>query len=156
MSDEILADVLRIYQGSDGEATKALYARLEKLGPKGLVAVNLFRACKCSERAKVYRGRGHRDAAYERKQWSMDNLCKVLREHAVALWIPWGWGYDESQPVYRWVLYVELNVGQVSFHTVNCGDGPKYGKEWDGQRERSATRTCTWVAQILAEETQPA
>ena len=76
------ADVISIYQGSNGEATKALYAQLESMGPHGVIAMNLFRACKCSERAKVYRGRGYRDEAYRRKQWSMDNLCEALTKHA--------------------------------------------------------------------------
>lgn len=155
MSDEILADVFRIYQGSDGEATKALYARLEKLGPKGIVAVNLFRACKASERAKVYR-RGYKSVAYEKKQWSMDNLCKALREHAVFLGMPWGWGLDPKQEFHRHVLYIELPTGQVSFHTAVQGDGPIYGKEWDGVRNAAPQRICTWVAQVLAKEAQPA
>lgn len=33
---------MEIYLGSDGEATKALYARLEAAGPIGAVAMNLF------------------------------------------------------------------------------------------------------------------
>jgi hypothetical protein len=36
MSDII--EIIRIYQGSDGELTKRLYARLEPLGPAGVVA----------------------------------------------------------------------------------------------------------------------
>src|ERR1051326_7628212 len=112
---------LEIYNGSDGAATKALYARLELLGPVGLVALNLFRAQKCSERAKVYRGgvpgRGSFKAmAYERKQWSMGNLCKVLQEHAQGLQLRWGWKEDPGQEYYPWVLYVDLPSGQVSFH----------------------------------------
>lgn len=152
MNADILADVLSTYNGSNGEATKALYARLEKLGPAGVVAVNLFRACKASERAKVYRGRSYRGAAYDKKEWSMGNLCTALREHAVSLYIPWGWGYDPEQPVFRWVLYVEIPTGQVSFHTLNSGDGPKYGKEWDGVRDAGPQRICTWIAQLLSSE----
>lgn len=57
-----LVDVVRIYDGSDGDATKALYERLAKLGAIGEIALNLFRAHKNSARAKVYRGgRGRRD-----------------------------------------------------------------------------------------------
>jgi hypothetical protein len=36
--------VREIFNGSDGDATRALFSRLEKLGPIGLVAINLFRA----------------------------------------------------------------------------------------------------------------
>jgi hypothetical protein len=58
-----------------GEATKALYARLEACGVQGFLAVQLFRACKSSERAKVYRGGNrqgsYRRQAYDRKQWSL-------------------------------------------------------------------------------------
>ena len=78
-----------IYYGSDGESTKALYARLWKLGPVGVIAVNLFRACKCSERAKQYhggiRGKGsYRSMAYERKQWSIAALQRQALKYSFA------------------------------------------------------------------------
>ena len=57
--------VMQTYQGSDGEATRALYAELQQRGPVGVIAVNLFRAQKNSARAKVYRG-GVRDASVQR------------------------------------------------------------------------------------------
>lgn len=49
-------DAITVFEGSDGELTKTYYAELSKRGPIGEVAMNLFRAQKCSERAKVYRG----------------------------------------------------------------------------------------------------
>lgn len=69
-----------VYAGSDGELTKRYYSELETKGPIGLVAMNLFRAQKCSARAKVYRGgvrgRGsYKSMAYERKSWSA--TCKT-------------------------------------------------------------------------------
>ena len=45
-----------IYEGSNGDATRALYEHLQTLGPAGVIALNLFRAQKCSTRAKLYRG----------------------------------------------------------------------------------------------------
>jgi hypothetical protein len=58
MPDPALVDRLSecsaIYHGSNGALTVDLYARLEALGPAGIVAMNLFRAAKASERAKVY------------------------------------------------------------------------------------------------------
>lgn len=143
------ADIMRVYMGSDGEATKALYRRLESHGPAGFIATNLFRACKCSERAKVYRGGGFRGAAYDRKQWSMDNLVKALTEHAPVIGIAWGWGEDPAQPYHRWVLYVEIPSGQVSFHTAERGEGPDYGKPWDGIRDQGPTRICRWIVRLL-------
>lgn len=158
----MIADVLRIYQGSDGEATKAFYGRLEQLGPRGVIALNLFRACKNSERAKQYRGgmrgRGsYRSMAYDRKQWAIDNLCKVLAEHAFN---NFGWGIDEvlrerGDPHHH-VLYVDLPTGQVSFHTAPRGEGPDYGGEWDGVRGSSADRICRFCARLLEEAAQPA
>src|SRR5262245_49999554 len=67
------ADLLSIYSGSDGAASRALYDRLEACGPAGRLARDLFRAAKASERAKVYRGgergRGsYKGMAYDRKQ----------------------------------------------------------------------------------------
>ena len=143
-----LIDVMRVYQGSDGDATLALYKRLETLGPVGVLAVNLFRAQKASERAKVYRGRRFVGAAYDRKSWSMDNLCGVLAASA-ELGIAWGWGQDDKQPVHRWVLYVELPTGQASFHTAERGAGPDHDRCWDGMPGQSVDRILRWVARLL-------
>lgn len=147
MSD--LADVIAVYTGSDGARTAALYAELEALGPIGIIAVNLFRAQKASERAKVYRGGGFRGKAYDKKQWSMDNAAKALREHAGAAGIGWGWGLDLKQPVHRHVLYIDLPTGQVSFHSGARGAGPDYPGEWDGRPGQSADRVCRWVARLV-------
>lgn len=146
-------DVIRVYEGSDGAATKALYARLEQLGPAGVIALNLFRACKCSERAKVYRGRGFKDSAYERKQWSMGNLCKALTEHGAALGMRWGWGIDApahsvGSPLFH-VLYIETEAGQISFHSDARGTGPDFDGCWDGVRGASGGRACSFAATLL-------
>ncbi len=102
-----------VYAGSDGAATKALYSRLADMGPVGLLALNLFRASKCSGRAKLYRGgvRGqgsYRQMAYERKNWSMQQLCEILTTHAEAVKLAWGWQQDPEQEYHKWVLYVDL------------------------------------------------
>ena len=47
--------IVRIYLGSNGDATRMLYRDLDRMGPMGVIGVNLFRACKCSARAKAYR-----------------------------------------------------------------------------------------------------
>jgi hypothetical protein len=118
-----IAAVLRVYQGSDGEATKALYAALEKLGPDGEIAANVFRAVKCSERAKVYRGgratigQSYKSKAYERKEWALNNLTKFLALHGG---FRWGWGIDKAMAPddpHKNVLYVDIPTGQVSFHS---------------------------------------
>lgn len=145
----LMHEVLAIYEGSDGEATKRLYQRLEALGPVGHVAVNLFRAHKSSARAKVYRGGGYRGLAYERKGWAMDNLVAILAEQAAELGIRWGWGEDAAQEYHRWVLYVDVPTGQVSFHTERRGGGPDYPAAWDGERNTGATRICRWISQLL-------
>jgi hypothetical protein len=38
------AAVAAIYSGSNGDDTKALYAKMSAKGPAGTVAINLFRA----------------------------------------------------------------------------------------------------------------
>ena len=88
--------VHEIYIGSDGDATKALYERLATLGPAGVVALNLFRAVKCSTRAKKY-SRRFKGEAYDRKNWSLANLCQELAKSADALGIVWGWKIDPEQ-----------------------------------------------------------
>lgn len=146
-------DVSAIYNGSDGEATKALYAKLEALGARGIVAMNLFRAMKCSARAKVYRGGNgqgsYRSQAYGRKQWSIDNLCRAMVNHDEILKMTWGWGRDEKAIGFESVLYVELPVGQVSFHSERRADGPDYKGQWDGAKKTGPERVCRWVSRVL-------
>lgn len=158
MSDIIVrntfASVLAIYAGSKADETKALYGRLNAMGASGAVAINLFRACKTSERAKLYRGGkpgggSFRSAAYETKGWAIANLCASLP----ATGLSWGWGIDEklqkqSDP-HHFVLYVDLPSGQVSFHNGYRGAGPDYGKSWDGIEKQGPTRICRWVAELL-------
>lgn len=150
MNAEILARVVRAYSGSDGEATKALYDELTALGPAGLVATNLFRAHKSSIRAKVYRRGSSRRAAYDRKDWSIENLAIALSEHAEAFGVPWGWGIDDKQPFHKLVLYVDLPTGQVSFHTATRYRGPDYPGTWDGVPHQGADRICRWAARLLS------
>lgn len=149
MTLSALAEVSLIYTGSDGEATRTLYQRLEPLGPIGIVATNLFRAVKSSMRAKDYRGGRHRRAAYDRKGWAMDNLCAVLAEHAHAAGVvAWGWQVDQAQAFHRHVLYIDLPTGQVSFHTAERGAGPDYPGAWDGSKA-SPERIVRFVAQVI-------
>lgn len=146
-------EIERVYHGSDGDATKALYARLDTFGAIGKVALNLFRACKCSERAKGYRRSSHRGAAYDRKNWSMGLLCEILTAEASGLGIKWGWGVDLKAVNFENVLYVEIPTGQVSFHCGVRGEGPDYGSPWDGRTGQAPDRICRWVTGILTATT---
>lgn len=146
---------LEIFEGSNGDDTKELYAVLEKLGPVGFIAMNLFRACKCSGRAKVYKGRGSaqwKGNAYDRKNWSLANLCFILAAHAEPLGIRWGWKEDAEQEFHRWVLYVEIPTGQVSFHSEKAMCDVRFAGDWDGKHQ-SAPRIVAWVTQVLANTT---
>ncbi len=148
---QAISTVATVYNGSSGDATKALYQQLEQLGGRGVVAMNLFRAQKCSERAKMYRRRSHKDAAYGRKDWSIGNLCDALMEHGQADQLLWGWGEDPQQAFHRHVLYVDLPTGQVSFHSGARQRGPDYPGVWDGQRGVSPGRIVQWVARVLSQ-----
>lgn len=146
-------DAMTVYTGSNGDATRELYASLTELGPIGLVALNLFRAHKTSARAKVYRGgngRGsYRQQSYETKAWSLNNLAAVLDRHAMDLDIIWGWQEDTAQPTHKWILYVEIPTGQVSFHTGERGKGPGYNRPWDGVRRQGSNRICSWIGRLF-------
>lgn len=146
---------MAIYDGSDGEATKGLYVRLEALGTAGIVAMNLFRAHKASARAKVYRGGDKngswKSQAYQRKAWSLDNLAKALVDRADELAVVWGWGEDDAQEINRDVLYVDLPTGQVSFHTQGRGVGPAYPAKWDGAIKQGQSRICRWIERLFKE-----
>ena len=141
-------NVHEIYAGSNGEATRALYARLETLGPAGIIALNLFRAQKCSARAKLYRRSAHKREAYGRKTWSLQNLCAALEKHAAALEITWGWKEDPGQEFHCWVLYVVLPGGQVSFHNAAPIGDQRFAGEWDGSRD-SAGRIVLYTTSLI-------
>lgn len=145
-----------IFRGSDGQATKQFYAELSSRGILGAIAVDLFRAQKCSDRAKVYRGgiRGvgsFRRMAYDRKSWSMKNLAERLDKTANQTRIAFGWKRDPRVLFGErasWVLYVDLPQGQVSFHSQERFAGPDYPGEWDGSRA-SLERIIAFCEAIL-------
>jgi hypothetical protein len=147
------ANILAIYEGSDGEATKLLYLKLQALGPVGEIAVNLFRAQKCSARAKLYRRRDHKGEAYDRKNWALNNLCTAMIDFSLVTGLRWGWKIDPAQEFHQWVLYVELPTGQVSFHSAVRGKGPDYDAEWDGVRDICPQRVVAFVHCLLSGET---
>lgn len=148
-----MLNATEIYVKSDGKRTEYLYTRLQSLGPVGDVALNLFRAQKCSARAKVYRGTAVKNSAYGRKAWSMGLLCGVLVVHARALNIQWGWKADPNVSRCPWVLYVDLPTGvQVSFHSTQRGVGPDYSGQWDGVPDVSAQRIVGWVQKLINEK----
>lgn len=129
----------QIYYGSNGSASRLFCSKLEKSGPLGRIAAQLFRVQKASSRAKVYRGGvrhsdgqrvSYRDMAYERKDKCIDQLCRILEHDCCGM--KWGWGHDEKQFEAKHVLYLELPGGQISFHCINRHIGPDYGGEWDG------------------------
>lgn len=149
-------DIMQVYKGSDGNATSTMYGRIAlRFGDRGQVAINLFRACKTSERAKRY-SRRYKGAAYDTKNWSLAQVCKHLATHGQALGIGWGWAVDvaaaERDDPFRHVLYVDIPTGQVSFHSRERGDGPDYRRDWDGQRGLAPERICRWVAKLFEEE----
>ncbi len=120
----IMQRVMSVYQGSDAVATRALYADLEALGAAGVLAAHLLRASKKSARAKQYTRR-FRGASYAGTEWAMGEICRILLAQP-DLVRAWGWGIDDKQALHRHVLYVDLYVGQVSFHTGARGQGPDY------------------------------
>lgn len=142
--------VIIAFEGSDASQTRSLYDDLETIVPQGILAANLLRAQKASSRAKVYRGGGYRSVAYDRKQWAIGQVAMILKAHP-ELGIEWGWKPDPTSYV-PWVFYVELPTGQVSFHTHQRGEGPDFGKEWDGVKNVSPSRIISFAALVLARQ----
>ena len=141
-----------VFEQSNGEVTRQYYADLNSRGPLGQIAVCLFRAQKTSTRAKRYRGRGYRGAAYDVKSWSMGEVCKLLAEHGEFLGFRYGWKEDPSVPFGEdpsWVLYVDIpQFGQVSFHSPSRGTGPAYAGDWD-QQHASEERILAFCDHIM-------
>lgn len=152
-------DARAVFDGSDGEVTRAYYAALARRGPAGEVAVNLFRAQKCSTRAKLYRGgiRGvgsFRRIAYGTKALAMSNLCELLPACA----IPFGWKQD-PECVFgekaSWVLYIDLPQGQASFHSPERLSAHDYPGEWDGEW-KSEERILAFCDEVFRGPARPA
>ncbi len=134
-----------VFDGSDAATTRAYYAALERRGPIGEFAANLMRAQKASTRAKRYRGgisgvASFSDLAYQKKTESLIRLCESLMKYGgieVLKYgggepLHWGWKIDPNQPHAKWVLYIDLPHGQVSFHSTERFGGPDYPAEFDG------------------------
>lgn len=127
-------NAIDVYTQMDGQLTTRYYRELTTRGAAGIVAVNLFRAQKCSSRAKVYKKKCYTQEAYARKEWSMAQLCDCLRDHGAGLGISYGWKEDPTVRFDQdssYVLYVEIPTGQVSFHCPRRGNGPDYTRDWD-------------------------
>jgi len=119
-----------VFEQQDGEVTKAYYAAMNERGIPGQLAVALFRAQKRSTAAKRYRNKFSRDA-YDVKNWSLSEVCRIC-SLAPSLF-EWGWKEDPKTRGFKWVLYVVLPQGQVSFHSASRLNGPDFAGEWDGQ-----------------------
>jgi hypothetical protein len=154
----------RVFDGNNGAATRAYLAGLSARGPNGQLAAMLFRAQKASIRAKAYTGstvdrygrnRSYRSLAYDKKNWALSHLVDMLMR---LPWPPgeWGWGLDPAQTQCPHVLYVDLPVGQVSFHSSGRLDGPTYPGKWDGRRGVGSDRIIAFCDQVMGEVTLPA
>lgn len=116
-----------VFNQNNGDVTKAYYADMNSKGVEGELAVALFRAQKRSTAAKRYRGRKHTRSAYDVKNWSLGEVCRILGKN---LGIEWGWKYDAKAVNFEWVLYMDLPQGQCSFHSPDRLTGPDYTGTW--------------------------
>lgn len=148
---------VEVFKQNDGDVTKNYYSEMNARGPAGELAVALFRAQKRSTAAKKYRRGKWKHAAYDVKNWSLSEICRLLTAHASKLGIVWGWKEDPLTPGYEWVLYVDIPTGQVSFHSASRLTGPDYPGDWD-QAHRSAERIIEFCDRVFREAqcTQPA
>lgn len=120
-----------VFNGNNGDVTKSYYSELNAKGIHGQLATALFRAQKRSTAAKRYKGRKFTRAAYDVKNWSLTEICRICQLTTDFIW---GWKYDAKTINFEWVLYVDTPMGQVSFHSGERLEGPDYSNEWDGQR----------------------
>lgn len=137
-----------VFNQNDGDVTKAYYAELQAKGFLGELAVALFRAQKRSTAAKRYRGGRYRRAAYDVKNWSLSEICRLMSSDA-RHGLEWGWQRDPATPGFEWVLYADLPTGQVSFHSADRLRGPDYLRKWDGQRGASEARILAFCDGVM-------
>jgi hypothetical protein len=139
-----------VFEQKDGIVTQSFYNSLNTIGPMGRLATALFRAQKRSSAAKSYKRGKFRHAAYDVKNWSLGEVCRLLSSETRT--ITWGWKRDPKTPGYEWVLYVELPEGQVSFHSPERGAGPDYLGEWDNSEKSTdrIIRFCDSISEVAA------
>lgn len=146
-----MSEAMSVFRQSNGDVTKAYYAKMNAKGLNGQLAVALFRAHKRSSAAKKYRKGKWTRAAYDVKNWSLSEVCRILGTMSAFEMSPaWGWKKDEAAKGYEWVLYVDLPTGQVSFHTAERLNGPDYESEWDGTR-LARERICRFCDLVSGE-----
>ncbi len=120
-----------VFDQNNGDVTKAYYKTMDAKGLEGQLCTALFRAQKRSTAAKKYRGGKFRHAAYDVKNWSLSEICRILGAmSAFEMAESWGWSYDKNTPGFNWVLYVDLPNGQCSFHSKDRLSGPDYRGKW--------------------------
>ncbi|MEO8270377.1 MAG: hypothetical protein ABI557_11705 [Aureliella sp.] len=141
-------DAKKAFASKDAKQTILFQDRLISRGHAGQVAFGLFRASKRSQRAKSYR-RGMRASAYDAKSNALQHLDSALSRWGQELGIEWGWNIDPSQPVHRFVLYVDLpKHGQASFHAGKAESETVYRKDWSGKRD-SAEVVLAYCQEVL-------
>ena len=120
-----------VFNQQNGDVTIAYYATMNTKGIEGQLSVALFRAQKRSTAAKNYRNRKFTRGAYEVKNWSLSEVCRILGAMQAFDMAPaWGWKRDPNTPGFTQVLYVDLPIGQCSFHSADRLSGPDYCGEW--------------------------
>ena len=141
-----------VFNQQDGDVTKRYYAEMNAKGILGQLAVALFRAQKRSIAAKKYRKGKFTRAAYDVKNWSLSEICRIMKLSDNAFL--WGWKEDPNTPGYPWVLYLDSPQGQISFHSPDRLEGPDYPKEWDGMRmsKQRVLKFCDEVASMTKGE----
>lgn len=138
-------DPKEVFARNDGDLTRRFYAHLDSLGIDGQLATALFRAQKRSEAAKRYRGRQYTRAAYDVKNWSLSEVCRIAAQMPE---LQWGWRRDPNTKGYEQVLYVELSYGQCSFHSADRLAGPEFTRRWQPQPD-SRTSILSYCADVM-------
>lgn len=88
------------------------------------------------------------ELAYEKKDECIELLCPLLECDDGGM--KWGWGRDDNQPFAKYVIYIELPCGQVSFHCLSRYEGPDFLGEWDGSH-RSEERIIEFCDRVFRE-----
>ena len=140
------------YHESDASRTKRLLRALTATGQLGRIASDLFRAQKSSARARSIEAVSTGDPRIPSWPTGARARCWPLFAKRWSR-MPRVWSGAGARTLpgifARWVLYVELPTGQVSFHSPDRLDGPVYPGAWDGMRDASAGRILRLCDQIL-------
>ena len=107
----------------------------------------LSKALNSNKGAKNVHTRGHKANCYMRKESFIEKAISLARQINLPFF-SWGCQYDHKCINYEVVLYFQIGDKQVSFHTSEIYEAPKFSGAWIGYDQFSFPFSITHAKQL--------